>query len=1034
MRTTGAACLLALFLMAPSSAFAQASITGIVRDTSGAVLPGVTVEASSPALIEKVRTSTTDGNGQYRIVDLRAGDYTVTFSLQGFTTVKREGVTLEGSFTATINGELRVGALTETITVTGESPIVDVQSVKRQMVLDNEIISAIPSSRSYNNLIQLIPQSVNQAGAPTDVQVVPGMVVFGGFGGRSNEGRVNVDGISVGSAFNGAGVSSYIVDVGNAREIAMTTSGGLGENEGGGPSLNILPKEGGNSVRGTFFAAGATGDMIASNYSQELKDRGLTTPGETRKVWDYNLGIGGPIARDKVWFYANIRDEGGERTVPGMFANANAGDPTKWTYVADTSRPAVLAASYRITALRLTGQATPRNKFTLFWDQQRPCEGGAAAGYSGSACRTSPDDFVYAGSTAAPTPSASALFAPETAGYRDYGNRVAQAKWTSPVNNRLLLEAGFGMYISRYGGGQLPGLPTEDLIRVVEQCAAGCASNGNIAGLTYRSLNWFSNINWNNSWNAAASFVTGSHNIKVGYQGGALIDQRKNFGNNQFINYRTNNGRPDQITLNINRFGIEQSVRFDAFYVQEQWTLGRMTAQGAVRYDHAWSYFPEQTVDAQRFVPTALNFGRTTGVKGYNDLWPRGGVAYDVFGNGKTSVKFNFGRYLEAAQNGGFFISLNPTGRLSTTTTRTWTDADADWVADCDLTNPASQGPATAVHGGGGADFCSANASANFGTPVFDSTLDENLLSGWGVRAGDWQWGAALQQEVLPRVAVEVGYQRRWLVNSNVIDNRARAPEDHTMFGLTIPVDSRLPGGGGGVLEGLYNVTPTAAARLNDNYETLATTYDEWTRTSDSVNLNVTARMRNGLIVQGGFNTGTSTSDYCGVRAAIPEWNVVPMTITNQSPTNPWCDTSTGWQTRATALGSYTVPKVDVQVSGTFRSDPGGQLAANYTATSAATVGLNRPFAGLGGTTITVNLIEPGTLYGERVNQVDMRFAKVLRFGRTRSTVGLDLYNLANNDAVLTYNQTFSPTTTTWLRPNSVLQPRIIKISASVDF
>jgi len=294
LRTT--ALVLYLLGFVPAMAFAQASITGIVRDASGAVLPGVTVEATSPDLIGKVRTAVTDGSGAYRIVDLRAGTYGVTFSLTGFSTVRREGIVLEGAFTATVNADLRLGALEETITVTGETPIVDVQSVKRQMVLDNDMISAIPSSRSYNNLIQLIPNSINQAGAPTDVQVVPGMVVFGGFGGRSNEGRVNVDGLSVGSAFNGAGVSSYIADVANAREISMSTTGGLGETEGGGPALNVLPKEGGNSVRGTFFGAGVTSGMVGSNYTQELRDRGLTTPGETRKVWDFNLGIGGPIA------------------------------------------------------------------------------------------------------------------------------------------------------------------------------------------------------------------------------------------------------------------------------------------------------------------------------------------------------------------------------------------------------------------------------------------------------------------------------------------------------------------------------------------------------------------------------------------------------------------------------------------------------------------------------------------------------------------------------------------------------------------
>jgi hypothetical protein len=1026
MRKPGAAFLVvvAWFLAAAPVAFAQASITGIARDSSGAVLPGVSVEAASPALIEKVRTATTDGNGQYRIVDLRAGEYAVTFTLPGFSTVRREGITLLGAFTATVNAEMRIGGLEETITVTGESPIVDVQSIRRQTVMDSEIISAIPSSRSYNNLMQLMPNAVTQAGAATDVQVVPGMVVFGGAGGRTNEGRVNVDGLSVGSAFNGAGVSSYISDVGNAREVTMTTSGGLGETEGGGPSLNIVPKEGGNRIAGTFFLAGVTDGMVGGNYSDALRARGLTTPGETRKVWDFNLGMGGPILRDRIWYFGNLREEGSERTVPGMFANANAGDATKWTYVADASRPAVLAASYRITALRLTMQATPRNKFTVFWDVQRPCEGGAAPGFSGSACRQSSDGEFYAGSTAPPTPSASATLAPETAAYRDYGNNVKQARWTAPTTDRLLLEAAYGAYRSRYGGKQLPGLSTESLVRVVEACAGGCLGNGNIPGLTYRSANWTSNVNWNNQWNAAASFVTGSHSLKVGYQGALLIDERKNFGNTEFLQYRVNNGIPDQMTLIINRFPIRQRVRSDAFYAQEQWTVGRVTLQGGVRYDHAWSYFPEQEVGPVRFFPTGTVYPKTTGVEGYHDFWPRGGAAIDVFGNGRTSVKVNLGRYLEAAQNAGFFIALNPTSRLATTTTRAWTDTNRDFIPNCNLLAPAANGE------------CGANANPNFGTLVFDSTLDPGLLSGWGVRAGDWQFGASVQQELLPRVALEVGYFRRWLVNFAVTDNRAHAAADYSEFGVTMPTDSRLPGGGGGVLAGLYNVTPAAAARLNDNFQTLSNAYGSRTQMANSFNMNVTARPQPGLVLQGGFNTVKTDQDYCEVRRALPEWTVpgvggAPPII---SPVNPWCDISSGWVTRATAIGIYTIPRVEVQVSGTLRSDQGGELQANWTAPNTATVGLNRPFAGVGGQTVVVNLIEPGTLYGDRVNQLDLRVAKIVRFGRTRTTVGLDVYNVVNAAPVLTYNQTFVPAATTWLRPNSVLQARFVKFSAQIDF
>jgi len=336
MRILRAACVVVgLLFLLPSAALAQATITGVVKDASGGVLPGVTVEVASPALIEKTRATTSGADGSYRIVELRAGTYSVSFTLPGFSSVRRDGVELSGSFTAVINGELKVGSVEETVVVTGESPIVDVQSVNRQTTLDNDMINAIPAARSYAGLMTLMPNTVTQGGAASNAQVAPNMVVFGGAGGRANEGRLQMDGISVGTAFNGAGVSAYVADVNNAQEIVLTSSGGLGEAEVGGPTLNIVPKEGGNQLTGQLYFSQVTEGMVGSNYTQELQDRGLSTPGAFKKLWDYNVGVGGPLLRDRLWFFGQVRSEGYSNTVPGMFANANANDPTKWTYVPD---------------------------------------------------------------------------------------------------------------------------------------------------------------------------------------------------------------------------------------------------------------------------------------------------------------------------------------------------------------------------------------------------------------------------------------------------------------------------------------------------------------------------------------------------------------------------------------------------------------------------------------------------------------------------------------------------------------------------
>jgi hypothetical protein len=1012
-------------LLLPATAFAQASITGIVKDASGAVLPGVTVEASSDALIEKVRSAVTDGGGQYRIVDLRAGTYSVSFSLTGFSTVKREGVELTGSFTATINAELKVGTLQETITVTGETPIVDTQSVRRQTTIANDIIANMPAAKSYAGVMMLIPATTTQAGANLDIQVTPGMLVFGGAGGRNNEARLQVDGLNTGAAFNGAGVSSYVPDIGNAQEISTTTSGGLGEAEVGGPSFSIVPKTGGNTFKGSFYGSIVTNGMVGNNYTDELKARGLLTPGALTKLWDYNGAFGGPVKKDRVWFFVQVRDEGSYRTVPGMFANANMGDPTKWLYAADTTRPAVQAGSWRNGALRLTVQPSPRNKFNLFWDEQHPCQGAAWPG-TNDGCRQSGSNEIICGAPGSSNPSCSATLAPETGTYLNpYGQRVQQATWTSPTSNKLLLEAGVGTYLSRWGGSEMPGNPTRDMVRVVEQCTAGCASNGNIANLTYRSENWAANWQGTHTWRASASYVTGASSMKFGYQGGYLVENDKNFTNNTALAYRFNNGVPNQLTEMITPFDVKQRVRYDALYAQEQWTFGRVTVQGALRYDRAWSWFPEVAVGPTVFLPTAVTYPETQGVHSYKDITPRVGVAWDLFGNGKTSMKVNYGQYLQAAQNGLTYGALRPTSRLTTSVTRTWTDSNSDYVPDCNLQLPTANGE------------CAAISTTNFGKDVFTSDLSPKLVNGWGVRPGDGQVGVSVQQQVLPRASVEIGYNRRWLTNFVNTDNVTNTAADFTQFSVTAPIDPQLPGGGGYVLSNLYNVNPNVAT-LQNNVTELAGDYGAESQVYNGVLVNMSARPRNGLVFQGGVSTGKSNMDYCAVRALLPEAiNLSGLPATplpaGQGQTDPYCNSTTGWITRYTGLGSYTLPKIDVLLSGTFRSDQGAPLAANWSApNSAIQPSLGRPLSNAA-TSATINLITPGTMFGDRVNEVDLRLAKILRFGRTRTNIGFDIYNVLNSAAVLSYNLAYVPNGQ-WLTPTAVILPRFWKFSFQVDF
>lgn len=294
-----AALLAAIVVLIPNLAQAQ-SLAGTVRDASNAVLPGVTVEAASPALIEKVRTTVSDGTGLYRIQGLTPGIYKLTFTLPGFTTVIREGVEVSGGASnITINAEMRVGGVQETITVTGETPVVDVQtSTRTQKVIDNEVIAAIPASRGYGNILATVP-GIQATGLNSGAN--PVMNFFTARGGRGNEGTVQIDGMNVGSAFNGGGVAGFGYDTANAQEIQVTIAGGLGETDRGGPAFNMIPRTGGNNFSGTYFLSYAGEWAQSSNLDDELRSYGINEVPGLIKNYDTNFAMGGPIVRDKLW-------------------------------------------------------------------------------------------------------------------------------------------------------------------------------------------------------------------------------------------------------------------------------------------------------------------------------------------------------------------------------------------------------------------------------------------------------------------------------------------------------------------------------------------------------------------------------------------------------------------------------------------------------------------------------------------------------------------------------------------------------------
>ena len=984
LRAASRAIALALALVAflPAAAYAQAAVAGTVTDSSGAVLPGVTVEAASPALIEKVRTAVTDGEGRYRIENLRPGAYSVTFTLPGFSTVRREGVALSGTFVATINSQLAVSTVEETITVTGETPVVDLQNVGRQSVLDQATVDTLPVNRTPVFLAGLLPAVTMEGGSSADVGGSRGVVPTGAgvtvHGSRRTDLQQMANGLSLTNFHTGSSAQG-VANTAQYQEITVDFAGGDAEQALSGIRMNLIPAEGGNNVRGTFLGAFMNDALQGSNYSDDLRARGLAAPNKLKRLWDINPTLGGPIAPDKVWFFATGRHTGSWEFTP-IFANRNAGTEA-WTYVPDPGAQGVREANAYAVSTRMTWQATRTHKLSFGYEANNVCN-----------CNAS-----------------SAIVSPESSDSTYFGVKNSLTiDWAAPLTNRLLLDGSFLTdRLPRRGKpeGSIP------FIGVVEQST----------GLFYRGHNDSQNGLFKRvAYRLAANYVSGSYSVKVGFNGGSMSSSRSDYLIGPPIEYRFRNGVPNRLTLLAVPHVQNAEISADTgIFAQSRWTVGRLTLSGGLRFDYFATDFPETHLGPTLYTPNRnVTFPETDGLR-WKDISPRTGLSYDVFGTGKTALKATFGRYLagqalEGALAGEsdtrlFGRDLVPARRIVTSVNRNWTDADRDFVPDCDLVNQAANGEC----GAGNPDFGTARAGASY---------DPDTLAGWGKRGYNWEFSTGIQQEVLPRTSVEFSYFRRTFGNWAVVDNRAVSPSEFTPFTITAPSNANLPSGGGYSVTGL-DVVPSRFG-LVDNYITFAKNYGDKEEFWHGFDLTMSARPREGLVVSGGMSSGKFTIDNCDIVDDLPE-----MFVGLLRPLAS-CRTEEPFLTNVKLFGSYVVPVVDVQFSGTFQSLPGPPVFAEYTVTNAVVApSLGRALSG-NATQATVHILETGELYGERRNQLDMRIAKILNLAGTRLTLGLDLANALNANPVLTQSAAYD----SWRRPEEILTARFFKFSIQASF
>ena len=978
-------------LLWPTAAIAQSAIAGQVRDNTGGVLPGVTVESGSPALIEGSRTSVTDGQGRFEIVGLRPGTYRLTFTLEGFTKLVREGIELPSSFTATVDAMLNVGNLQETVTVTGQGPLVDVQQTQQSQVLSRDVIDVLPTGRSLWSLGAIV---AGVAMSGTDVGGSQGVsdLMLEAHGASAAHTVWMVDGLMVNSMQVDGIDQGYYQDLAN-EEVVYSTSGGSAEASAGGVRLNMIPKDGGNQFRGQALFGGSPGAWQSDNFSQRLKDLGIRAINRIDRIFEYSGAEGGPILRNRLWFFSSFR-------ALGVYT------PTLDAFV-DDGRQYVSQDTVWSIVSRITFQPTIRNKLSLHFDRQVKGDGTEiGAKYP---------VVIIPGQRGA-DPETARKFHP-TVHARPFG--ITQAKWTSPLSNRVLVDAGYGFDYLYKGAKLQPGVEQEvgtpDWYRHVPKTDLDL-------GTSWEAAVYSRSASYRHVVSTSASYVTGTHNMKVGAQlmWGSWEQYQTVNGHLQQVRYRS--GVPDAVVVGNYPNGFIPRMNHDnGLYAQDSWTMGRLTMNGGIRMDWLNSQVDENTLEAGRFVGER-HFAKVENVPNWFDVSPRFGVAFDVFGDSKTALKFSVGKYVRPHTT-SLAIRMNPAAL--TAVTIPWNDRDV-------------QGRSLSTNGD---DIAQDNEldltrlPTNFGYRQLDR-IDPNLQREYNIETG-----ITLQRQLLSNMSTAVGWYRRTYHDRYLDDNVQRDFNDY------VPVEIVSPYNGEVITA--YNLKSAAKLSLVDTLVTNAG--KDRSEIYNGFEISTQARFARGGILLGSLNIERVLTNECD-QPDNP--NLLRFCDRNNlpAPYNP-----VSWDRNFKLSGSHPLGW-GVQASAKFTSMVGRGVdnvvrfgedrpilwnisrTTRYTAAGCA----GRPctpgalvIPGLVESSLVVPLAPPGTeRWFPRVNQLDLGVDKTFKARGAEYHAKFELFNTLNSDVEIgdRTDPGSNYGTPSYGVPTNILQGRLPRLSVQIKW